>query len=360
MTDSDTYWMQHALNLARRGIFSASPNPRVGCVIVKNGEFIAGGWHERAGTPHAEIHALAQAGSQAQDADIYVTLEPCAHHGRTPPCADAVIAAKPKRVIIACTDPNPLVAGQGIAKLHAAGIHTTLNVCQAEAEALNRAFFHRITTGRPWVTLKLAASMDGRTALANGESQWITAAAAREDVHYHRLAADAVIAGTGSVIADNARLTARYATALPANQPLRVVIDSQLRTPAAAAIFDDPHPILIATTASRTPDYPSHAEILHFPAQHGKVSLAALLTALGERQINHVFIEAGANLGGAWIDADLADEILLYLAPTFLGADAHALLNIAPLVHISDKIRWQITDSRAIGDDWRFILQRKA
>lgn len=350
--------MQRALELARRGIFSAAPNPRVGCVLVKNGHIIGEGFHERAGEPHAEVHALRQTGDAARGATAYVTLEPCAHFGRTPPCADALIAAGIAEVFIACVDPNPQVAGQGIARLEAAGIAVHTGLCEAEALHLNRAFFHRMRTGRPFVTLKLAASMDGRTALKNGESQWITGEAARADVHYHRLAADAIIAGTGSVIADNARLTARHATDLASNPPLRVVIDSALRTPADAALFADLSPVWLASTQSKTEKpYPAHALVVTLPAQAGKVDLNALLDALGKAHINHAFVEAGAGLAGAFLDANLADEILLYLAPTFLGADARALVAIRPLAQLADKKRFVITDSRAIGEDWRFTLK---
>lgn len=350
-------YMQRALALARRGMFSAAPNPRVGCVIVKDGRIIGEGFHERAGEPHAEVHALRQAGEGARGARVYVTLEPCAHTGRTPPCADALIAAGVGEVIVACTDPNPQVAGQGVARLQAAGIVVRVGVCESEARHLNRAFFHRMLTGKPFVTLKLAASMDGRTALSNGESRWITGEAAREDVHFHRLAADAVVAGTGSVIGDNARLTARYATDLAQNPPLRVVIDSALRTPADAAVFADPSPVWLATTqeAADAP-YPAQARIVRLPAKAGKVDLAALLHELGKAQINHVFVEAGAALAGAFVQADLADEILLYLAPTFLGGDARPLLALPPLARLADKKRFVIADSRAVGEDWRFTL----
>lgn len=362
MTDTiDQYWIRHALTLAERGRFSASPNPCVGCVIVKDGKLIGEGFHERAGEPHAEVHALRMAGEQAAGATAYVTLEPCAHYGRTPPCANALVDAKVTRVVIACTDPNPLVAGKGIAILNAAGISTTVGVMENEALKLNRAFFHKITTGRPYVTLKLAASIDGRTALANGESQWITGEAARLDVQYQRLAADAIMAGTGSVITDNARLTARYPTEQAANQPLRIIIDSLCRTPLTAAVFQEQSPVLLATTNTTPPPYPEHVEVLRFPTTvNGKVPLATLINTLSERSINHLFIEAGANLAGAVLDAELADEILLYLAPTILGSDAQPLANITPLACLSDKISYRITDSRAIGDDWRFILTRKA
>ncbi|MDO5091631.1 MAG: bifunctional diaminohydroxyphosphoribosylaminopyrimidine deaminase/5-amino-6-(5-phosphoribosylamino)uracil reductase RibD [Cardiobacteriaceae bacterium] len=349
--------MQRALALAERGLFSAAPNPRVGCVIVRDGRIVGEGFHERAGEPHAEIHALRMAGDAARGATAYVTLEPCAHFGRTPPCADALIAAGIADVHVACTDPNPQVAGQGIARLEAAGITVHRGLCEAEALHLNRAFFHRMRTGRPLVTLKLAASLDGRTALANGESQWITGDAARADVHMQRLAADAIIAGSGSIIYDNARLTARHNTDLAANPPLRVIIDSALRTPIDAAVFADPSPVWLATPQAHSDKpYPAHARLLPLAEKAGKVDLAALLDALGAAHINHAFVEAGAGLAGAFLDAGLADEVLLYLAPTFLGADARPLARIAPLACLADRKRFTIRDSRAVGDDWQFVL----
>lgn len=358
MTDH-LHWMNLALSLAEIGKFSASPNPCVGCVIVRDNQLLGQGFHRRAGEPHAEIHALREAGETARGATAYVTLEPCAHYGRTPPCADALIQAGIAEVIIACEDPNPQVAGKGIVRLCEAGILVTTGILEAEAARLNCGFFQRMRTGRPWVTLKLAASMDGKTALANGESQWITGEHAREDGHYQRLLADAVIAGTGSIIQDNARLTARYHTELTANPPLRVIIDSQLKTPANAAIFSESGPILLVTTqAAPIPSpYPAHTEILTLPETvDGKVPLAALLDELGKRQLNRVLVEAGAGLGGAFVSGNLANEILLYQAPTFLGNQARGLLSLPLLSALSDRIRYSIDDSRPLGQDWRFTL----
>ena len=353
----DIPWMQAALELARQGIFSTALNPRVGCVIVKGGEAIGKGFHVRAGEPHAEAHALREAGAAARGATAYVSLEPCAHQGRTPPCADALIAAGVARVVVACRDPNPLVAGQGIARLQAAGIDVTEGVCEEEAQALNSGFFRRITTGRPFVTVKLAASLDGKTALANGESQWITSEAARADVHYHRLAADAIIAGTGSIIRDNARLTARYPTELPNQPPLRVIIDSRLRTPRDAAVFDDPSPILIVCGMdARAPNYPAHVEWLRLPLVGGRVPLPALLDELGTRGVNNAFVEAGASLAGAFLEQNLADEILLYLAPCLLGSGARELVQLPPLQRLSDRMRARIDDCTPIGADLRLRL----
>lgn len=351
-------YMQRALALAKRGQFSAAPNPAVGCVIVRDGHIIGEGFHERAGEPHAEVHALRQAGTQAHGATAYVTLEPCAHYGRTPPCAQALIDAGIANVVIATQDPNPLVAGKGIALLQAAGSMTQCGILEAEAHALNCAFFHRITHQRPYVRLKMAASMDGKTALPGGESQWITGEAARHDAHYWRLRSDAIIAGCGSVIDDNARLSARYPTLLAANQPLKVIIDSRLRTPATAAALSDGLPAIIATTtAAPAHNYPEHVELLRLPpTTDGKVPLPALLDELGVRQINSAWVEAGAGLAGAFYAEALYQEIVLYLAPFFLGDGARGLLATAPPALLSDKIAHRISDSRALGDDWRFIL----
>lgn len=360
------YWIRHAISLAEQGIFSAAPNPRVGCVIVKEDCLIGAGFHQAAGTPHAEVHALRMAGQAARGATAYVSLEPCAHFGRTPPCADALIAAGIRQVVIACTDPNPQVAGKGIAKLQAAGIECIVGVCEQEALELNRAFFHRMRTGLPLVTLKLAASMDGRSALASGESQWITSEQSRLEVHRQRLAADAILAGSGSVLIDNARLTARYPSAKAQQQPLRVIIDSKLRLPLHAALFEESSPILIATTTQaaalpQAEQLSRQAEILALPATaQGKIPLNLVVQELGKRQINHLFVEAGAALGGALLDADLVDEIQLFLAPTFLGGDARPMLLTAPLPRLSAKIAYHIAASRPIGEDWQFTLVRKS
>lgn len=356
--NNDSHYMNRALELARYGIFSAAPNPRVGCVLVKNHHIIGEGCHQRTGEAHAEIHALNAAGSAAKGATAYVTLEPCAHYGRTPPCAAALIQAGISKVVIACFDPNPLVAGKGAAMLEAAGIKTVVGVCAEEAQILNRGFFKRILTGRPFVTLKLAASLDGRTALANGKSQWITGEAARREVHYHRLAADAVIAGTGSIIKDNALLTARYSTPLPGNAPLRVIIDSQLHTPTTARVFSDTSPVRIACGPHvRAPSYPEHAALIRLPLTADKhINLSVLLERLGADDINNAFVEAGAALAGAFIREKLADEILLYLAPCFLGQDARPLTELPSITSLSDKIEYCIRDSTIIGSDIRLTL----
>lgn len=351
-------YMRRAIALAERGIFSAAPNPAVGCVLVRDRQIIGEGFHERTGEAHAEVHALAQAGDAARGATAYVTLEPCAHHGRTPPCTDALITAGIKRVVIAAIDPNPQVHGKGIALLEAAGITVDVGVLADEALAINRGFFHRYTHQRPYVRLKLAASMDGKTALPSGESQWISGEAAREDTHYWRLRSDAVIAGCGSVLDDNARLNARYDTDLAHHQPLKVIIDSRLRTPPDAAVFADGLPVLIATTQPTTRKaYPAHAERLYLPATaHGKVPLDALLDELGRRAINSVWVEAGAGLAAAFTAQGLYQEIMLYLAPTFLGDAARGMMPIAPPPSLSAKMSLTIREGIRVGQDWRFTL----
>ncbi|MDO4643335.1 MAG: bifunctional diaminohydroxyphosphoribosylaminopyrimidine deaminase/5-amino-6-(5-phosphoribosylamino)uracil reductase RibD [Cardiobacteriaceae bacterium] len=360
--DFDTLWMRRALSLAEQGIFSTAPNPRVGCIIIKDNYVLGEGWHARAGEAHAEVLALRQSGEDANGATAYVTLEPCAHYGRTPPCADALITAGINRVVVACRDPNPLVAGQGIARLRAAGIIVREGICEKEALNINSGFFRRITTGRPFVTLKLAASLDGRTALSNGESQWITGEAARQDVHKHRLAADAIIAGSSSILKDNARLTARYPTPLPVTVPLRVIIDSRLQTPLNAAVFDDASPILIVCAEHAVaPDYPAHTELLRLPLDRSEhIPLSTVLDALGKRGVNNAFVEAGAALAGAFVQQQLADEILLYLAPCFLGQDARSLIQLPLISRLSDRMRVHIQDCTPLDADLRlrFTLEK--
>ncbi|UJF25378.1 bifunctional diaminohydroxyphosphoribosylaminopyrimidine deaminase/5-amino-6-(5-phosphoribosylamino)uracil reductase RibD [Suttonella sp. R2A3] len=359
--DNDVDYMRRAIALAKRGIFSAAPNPAVGCVLVKNNRIIGEGFHERTGEAHAEVHALKQAGVAAKDATAYVTLEPCAHHGRTPPCTDALIASGVKRVVIACIDPNPQVHGKGISLLEDAGITVTVGVLADEALAINRGFFHRYKEKRPYVRVKIAASLDGKTALPSGESQWISSAESLLDSHYWRLRSDAIIAGCGSVIDDNARLNARYPTELASNQPLKIVIDSQLRTPIDAAIFDDGTPVILATTDKAAhKSYPEHAEILRLPANaQGKVDLSALLDELGRRQINSVWVEAGAGLAAAFTEQRLFQEIVLYFAPTFLGEGSRGMMPITPPTSLSAKMALQISEGVRIGEDWRFTLTAK-
>ncbi|MDO4435554.1 MAG: bifunctional diaminohydroxyphosphoribosylaminopyrimidine deaminase/5-amino-6-(5-phosphoribosylamino)uracil reductase RibD [Cardiobacteriaceae bacterium] len=353
---SHEYFMDKALSLAEYGIFSTAPNPRVGCVLVKEGKIVGEGFHQYAGEPHAEVYALRQAGANAQGATAYVTLEPCAHYGRTPPCAKALCEADVSEVYIACTDPNPLVAGKGIEMLNQAGIKTHVGILQDKALWLNRGFFKRILTGKPFVTLKLASSLDGRTALANGKSQWITGEVARQDVQRERLMSDAIIAGTGSVIQDKARLTARYQSALPQKQPLRVLIDSQLRATPDLPFFQESSPILLAHTQnSISQPYPNHCEPKRFGGGD-KVDLEALLLDLGQRGVNYVLVEAGANLAGAFLQAQQVDQMLLYLAPTLLGQDARPLVQMPMLQDLSAKMMFTFMELEHLNPDFKMTL----
>ncbi|OYX30661.1 MAG: riboflavin biosynthesis protein RibD [Hydrogenophilales bacterium 32-62-9] len=354
---ADHAHMARALQLAARGRHTTSPNPRVGCVIVKDGHVVGEGWHARAGTPHAEVHALKAAGNAARGATVYVTLEPCSHHGRTPPCAEALINAGVGRVVAAMTDPNPLVAGGGISMLTLAGVEAEVGLMQAEARALNPGFVSRMTRQRPWVRLKTASTLDGKTALANGSSQWITGEAARADVQHLRARACAILTGSGTVLADDPRMNVRDFDI--GRQPLRVVVDSALRTPVDAAIL----PALIAChhadPTARAALERSGAEVVELPGADGRVDLLALLTLLAQRGVNELHIEAGAALNGALLAAGLVDEWVAYVAPMAVGDDARGLLAQAPLTSLADAARFRLADVRQIGEDVRLTLLPK-
>lgn len=355
-TDHD--FMAQALRLAERGLFSTTPNPRVGCVIVRDGVVVGEGWHEKAGEPHAEVHALRRAGEAARGATAYVTLEPCSHHGRTPPCCEALLAAGVRRVVAAMQDPNPLVAGQGLAWLADAGIETACGVLENEARELNIGFVSRMTRGRPWVRLKAAASLDGRTALANGRSQWITGAAARADGHRWRARACAVLTGIGTVRSDDPLLTVRD-VATP-RQPLRVVVDGRLEIDPRARILSGER-ILVAGGAENallaSVIEAAGAEVCFFPGAEGRVDLAGLMKELAKRGINEVHVEAGARLNGALLEAGLVDEIVLYLAPGIVGDAGRGLFALPALERLADQWRLQWRDVRQIGDDLRVIVR---
>jgi diaminohydroxyphosphoribosylaminopyrimidine deaminase/5-amino-6-(5-phosphoribosylamino)uracil reductase len=351
---ADHAHMARALQLAARGLYTTTPNPRVGCVIARDGRIVGEGWHQRAGTPHAEIHALQAAGDAARGATVYVTLEPCSHHGRTPPCAEALIQAGVARVVAAMTDPNPLVAGGGISMLTLAGIDAEVGLMEAEARALNPGFVSRMTRQRPWVRLKTASTLDGKTALANGASQWITGEAARADVQTLRARACAVLTGSGTVLADDPRMTVRDLDI--GRQPLRVVVDSGLRTPVHAAIL----PALIAchhaAPAARIALEGAGAEVVELPGADGRVDLPALLTLLAQRGVNELHVEAGAALNGALLAAGLVDEWVAYLAPLAMGNDARGLFTQPPLATLADAARFRLADLRQIGGDLRLTL----
>ena len=359
----DYRFMARALQLAERGLWTTRPNPRVGCVIVRDGAVVGEGAHLRAGEGHAEVLALAAAGTAAQGATAYVTLEPCSHHGRTPPCTEALVAAGVKRVVAAMQDPNPRVAGQGLARLRAAGIATATGLLAAEAEALNKGFVRRMRDGRPYVRCKRAASLDGRTALASGESKWITSAAARRDVHRLRAGSDAIITGSGTVRADDPALTVRD-VALPEfwpGQPLRVVLDSNLTTPPEAAIVHAEGETLILHAA----EAPARAAALlkagarveRMPAAAAGLDLPAVLARLAALEINEVLIEAGPTLAGGFVQAGLVDELVVYLAPHLMGHEGSPLLQLAGISTMDARLPLRIMDVRMVGDDLRICAR---
>jgi len=347
--------MGRALLLAERGLFTTAPNPRVGCVIVKNDVILAEGWHERAGQPHAEANALAQLDEQqAQGADCYITLEPCSHTGRTPPCADALVRAGIKRAFIAMKDPNSLVAGQGIEKLKQAGIEVIVGVLEPQAEKLNQGFCQRMRMGRPYVRSKMAMSVDGRTAMASGESQWITGPDARQDVQKLRAQSGAILTGVGTVLADDPRLTVRpedwYPEGQEVRQPLRVVVDSDLKIPTDAKILNSEAETWIASVKlSALYDL----KVMVTKSDKGRVDLKQLMGQLAEREINDVMVEAGSALNGALLQAGLIDELIIYMAPKLMGDSARGLFHLPELQAMAQNIDLTITDIRAVGNDWR-------
>ena len=353
--------MSHALQLARRGITSTHPNPRVGCILVKNGHIIGEGWHEKAGLAHAEIMALQNADEQVHGAIAYVTLEPCSHYGRTPPCADTLIESGVSEVVIAMQDPNPLVAGKGIDKLEQAGIRVRTGLLQQQAKELNRGFVRRMQHRRPWVTVKLGASLDGRTAMRNGESQWITGPQARADVQKLRAASSAILTGSGTVLADDPSLTVRLEGTT--RQPLRVVLDSHLSIPDSAKIFQDGHPLLIATATNENDDRFQQLkergiDIRSFPGLEGRVDPSLLLECLAEDYTcNEVLVEAGAVACGSLLANKLVDEIVLYMAPVVMGSAARGLFDLPGLDTMAQRISLSVKDVRAVGQDWRFTMQ---
>lgn len=408
---NDEFFMARAIQLAWKGRYTTMPNPRVGCVLVKEGQIIGEGWHERAGEPHAEINALKAADGQAQGATAYVTLEPCSHHGRTGPCAEALVAAGIARLVVAMQDPNPEVSGRGIARCKAADIGVTVGVCEQAAEELNPGFISRMKHGRPFVRIKLASSLDGRTAMASGESQWITGPAAREDVQRIRARSSAILSGIESILLDDSRLTVRpkqrgdeaqdtHHHSLVNRQPLRVIVDSRLRLPVNANVLQQPGRTLVVTRSQNTQRIEAlqaaGAEILyqqgvgqfrplqvtsegpaasntvnadavtHQPTQsdeavpgnvHERIDLKGLLKYLArEEQCNELLVETGATLAGAFIEESLADECVIYMAPTLLGSSGRPLIGM-DIRQMADQKRVDITSMRAIGDDWRITVK---
>jgi len=345
--------MAQALRLAERGAYTTRPNPMVGCVIVRDGEVVGEGFHQRAGGPHAEVFALREAGARARGATAYVTLEPCAHYGRTPPCALALIEAGVTRVVAAMADPFPQVNGGGFALLREAGIEVRAGLMEAQARALNRGFLSRVERGRPWLRIKLGASLDGRTALASGESKWITGAAARQDVQHWRARAGAILTGAGTVLADDPSLTVRLDAGVEVVPPLRVVLDAQLRTLQQAKVRDAAAPTLYLHAPGVAPPSLPGVEFAAVAVQAGRFDLEAVLQLLAARGINEVQVEAGATLSGALLRAGLADELLLYLAPLLLGDAARPLLAGLGIDSMAQRVQLQLRDVAQLGQDLR-------
>lgn len=359
----DIEFMQRAINLAKKGRFTTTPNPNVGCVLVKNGQIIGEGYHEKAGQPHAEINALAAASPELiKGATAYVTLEPCSHYGRTPPCSKKLIDVGVSRVVIAMQDPNPQVAGRGIAMLEAAGITTTCGVLEQQARELNTGFLSRMERQRPFVTIKMASTLDGGTALSDGTSQWITSSDARIDVQGFRAQHCAILTGSGTVLVDNPSLNIRYGelgylqqeiSESSLRQPLRVVIDSKNLLSPSHKMIGIKSPILLVKREADNQQWPSHVEQLVMQGS-GKIDLNALMIELAKREINSVWVEAGANLAGALVEANLCDELIVYQAPKLMGANNKGLLKLPNIDHMDKLLDINITDVRMLGCDIRY------
>lgn len=350
---TDTEYMRRALKLAGRGRYTTDPNPKVGCIVVKDEAVVGCGWHDRAGQPHAEVVALIEAGELARGATVYVTMEPCCHQGRTPPCTQALIDAGVGEVVVALEDPNPLVAGEGLAALHAAGIDVREGPLADQALALNRGFVSRMVRGRPYVRAKIAASLDGKTALASGESQWITGPESRADVHRQRAAASVILTGSGTVLADDPQLTARLDDADAAVlQPQVVIVDSELRVPAEAKVFSLGSPLLFTSSEdlqARSAIEQVGGEIEWQPGGR-RVDLVGLMTRLAERGCNEVWVEAGAGLNGALAAAGLVDEYIIYYAPVLLGSAARGMFDFC-LHQLSERVQLEVIEQTRLGDD---------
>jgi diaminohydroxyphosphoribosylaminopyrimidine deaminase/5-amino-6-(5-phosphoribosylamino)uracil reductase len=357
----DEMYMARALKLAQRGRYTTHPNPNVGCVIVKEGEIVGEGFHFRAGEPHAEVHALRMAGERARGATAYVTLEPCSHHGRTPPCCEALINAGVARVVAAMQDPNPQVAGRGLYRLAQEGIEVSHGLMMSEAERLNRGFLKRMRTGFPYIQLKLGASLDGRTAMANGESQWITSPEARRDVQRLRAESHAILTSSATVLADDPALTvrwdelgadtqARYAQA-DLRQPVRIVVDSQNRVTPAHRLVQQPGETWFARTRADERQWPDGVRHILVPEHNGHLDLVSMMMLLGRQQINSVWVEAGAQMAGALLQAGLVDELIVYLAPKLLGSEARGLCVLPGLESLAAAPQLKFTEIRQVGPD---------
>ncbi|KPW01219.1 MULTISPECIES: bifunctional diaminohydroxyphosphoribosylaminopyrimidine deaminase/5-amino-6-(5-phosphoribosylamino)uracil reductase RibD [unclassified Pseudoalteromonas] len=365
-TAQDEMYMARAIELAKKGRFTTTPNPNVGCVLVKDNHIIGEGFHQLAGQGHAEVNALAVAGENAKGATAYVTLEPCSHYGRTPPCAEGLKAAGVVKVIAAMVDTNPQVAGKGLKILSDAGIEVAFGLLEQQARALNLGFFKRMEQGLPYVTCKMAASIDGKTALKNGQSKWITGSAARQDVQLHRAQSCAILTGADTVITDDAKLNVRLSelpqalpTELPLRQPVRVIIDSQNRLTPELAVFNIESEIIIFTTkVDKSTQWPHFVRHIEVPQQNNKVNLTSVLAHLAKLQFNHVYLEAGATLAGKMTELNLIDEYIFYLAPKLMGCDAKSLVNFAPLTDMQNTVNLTFKECVKIGDDLRITATK--
>ena len=357
----DHRFMSRALQLAKKGIYTTAPNPNVGCVLVKGGEVVGEGWHEKAGEAHAEINALKQAGGKAEGATAYVTLEPCCHQGKTPPCSDALIKAKVTRVVTAMIDPHSKVAGQGLKQLESAGIFVEHGLLEEQAKELNLGFIKRMQKRLPYVRCKLAMSLDGRTAMASGESKWITSSAAREDVQRLRAKSSAILTGVGTVLADDPSMTVRLDGI--DSQPIRVVVDTNLSMPTNAKMLKEKGQTVLMTCsadehiAQALKD--AGADIHMMPYCNSSVDLKSVLQQLSDMQINDVLLETGATLSGAMLQAGLIDELIIYMAPVLMGNDARGLFALPGLESMQDKIELDIIDYRLVGKDVRITAKVK-
>lgn len=355
---SDSHWMSIARGLALKGLNTTTPNPRVGCVLVSSeGELVGSGYHKIAGEGHAEVNALAEAGSLARGATAYVTLEPCNHQGRTGACSAALIRAGVAAVVYGMTDPNPLVAGSGLKRLRDAGVDVRGPVDEQQCRELNPGFIKRMTQKRPWVRCKVAASLDGRTAMANGESQWITGPAARDDVQRWRARSCAIITGVGTVLHDDPAMTVRSPELGDhPRQPLRVILDGHLRTPSDARILNQAHARTVIATCSLSRPSELSEQIWALPSRSAQVDLGALLDRLAEHGCNEVLVEAGAGVTGSFLEAGLVDELIIYLAPTVMGSSARPMFDW-PIDCMSDRLMLEWTDVVQVGDDWRLCAR---